>query len=241
MRVSAVILSLRKAPVDADGSAIHFFMFSAMTMLVPGLLIVLPSTQEFGLWLVAENHPIEILTFVVAIWAAVEGVRLVRYLGAKSGFLIRGFLSLFTFLMFFLAMEEISWGQKFLDFPTPEFWKARNAQGELTLHNYDFAGHKYLEIYPFLFGIGGLVGIALRASYLLPWIVCPPVRLWPVFGIVVVHSGIDLYHDFHVVSLAFDALINLLDEAAEMLVACGGLFFLLLNRRSLMKLSGDAR
>lgn len=35
----------------------------------------------------------------------------------------------------FVALEEISWGQRILDLPTPELLAERNLQGELNLHN----------------------------------------------------------------------------------------------------------
>jgi hypothetical protein len=34
-----------------------------------------------------------------------------------------------------LALEETAWGQTLFEFATPEWWHARNRQGELTLHN----------------------------------------------------------------------------------------------------------
>lgn len=37
---------------------------------------------------------------------------------------------------FFIGMEEISWGQHYLGFNTPEWVESRNYQSELTLHNF---------------------------------------------------------------------------------------------------------
>ena len=44
-------------------------------------------------------------------------------------YLILGFLFLFG------AAEEISWGQRIFEWPTPEFLKHNNIQGEITFHN----------------------------------------------------------------------------------------------------------
>ncbi len=41
----------------------------------------------------------------------------------------------FSLLLFLLFAEEISWGQRILDIPTPELIAARNFQQEITLHN----------------------------------------------------------------------------------------------------------
>ncbi|OVE82555.1 hypothetical protein BVY03_00620 [bacterium K02(2017)] len=97
-------------------------------MLVLTALYIFPATYDFCYWLLKENHPVEILTSVVAFWAFIEGVRLIRLLSKKDGVFICGFIMFFTFLMFFLGMEEISWGQKIFDFPTPDFWIDKNLQ-----------------------------------------------------------------------------------------------------------------
>jgi hypothetical protein len=52
-------------------------------------------------------------------------------LGAKRNWVFLGLALLF----FFGAGEEISWGQHYLGFDTPEFWESRNVQRELTVHN----------------------------------------------------------------------------------------------------------
>ena len=41
-------------------------------------------------------------------------------------------------LFFFGFGEEISWGQRIVSWPTPEFMRDLNIQGETTLHNLDF-------------------------------------------------------------------------------------------------------
>ena len=45
---------------------------------------------------------------------------------------------LFGILFIIFAGEEISWGQRILNFTTPEYWSLLNRQGELTLHNLNF-------------------------------------------------------------------------------------------------------
>jgi len=50
----------------------------------------------------------------------------------------RFFLLGWTFFAFFVAAEEISWGQRIFGIETPESIKALNYQGEITLHNMQF-------------------------------------------------------------------------------------------------------
>ncbi len=40
-----------------------------------------------------------------------------------------------AFLFFFGAGEEISWGQHYLKYATPEFWQSHNVQAEFNVHN----------------------------------------------------------------------------------------------------------
>ncbi len=217
--------------------SVHLLLpFGIMFVLV--LLLLVPSTHKFAVWLLGENHPIEMLTSIIAFWATIEGIRLFKLLQKHQPIVVSGFIVLFTFMMFLLAMEEISWGQQLFGFETPEFWRTRNSQQELTLHNYNFVGVDYLVIYLLLFAIGGLIGMTLRIKSTVPWVICPSSNLWPWFLIVLIHSAIDLSHEFYILSPAFDELVNHLDEASEFIVACCGMLYLRLNRHELVLQEG---
>ena len=45
--------------------------------------------------------------------------------------------TILTFLLTFVAIEEISWGQRIFGFENPEFMKAHNVQQEINIHNLD--------------------------------------------------------------------------------------------------------
>jgi tetratricopeptide (TPR) repeat protein len=47
----------------------------------------------------------------------------------------RVFFALLALFCFYVAMEEISWGQRIFGWSSPEFFRARNIQGETNLHN----------------------------------------------------------------------------------------------------------
>jgi hypothetical protein len=202
-----------------------------LIMLLISVLLILPLSNKFAQWLLEENHPVELLTFLISFWAAVLGFRFVKRIKGKDSMVIVVFYLCFSSFMLFLAMEEVSWGQQFFKFDTPEFWKVRNAQGELTFHNYAFAGVNYLELYPLAFGIAGLIGIWVNLTCKIPQIICPPLILWSWFTVIFIHSGIDFSHEFYILNPAFDELINHLDEAAEMLVAISCFLYIWLNER----------
>lgn len=194
-------------------------------------LLLVDTTESVGAWLLEENHPVELASFAAALAASFVSFSLVRRLDITNR-LARAFYAVFGGAMFFLAMEEISWGQQFFGYSTPESWRGRNSQEELTLHNYDFAGVDFLEIYPLTFALGGLIGIALGFKKLIPGEISPPVWMWPWFVVIVGHSGVDLFHEFSVPSTRLDDLVNHLDEAAEMLVALSGLTYVLAKLRT---------
>ena len=203
----------------------------AAIALLAGLLS-LSATSEFAQWLLDENRPVELLTFAFALLAAVKSFKFAQK-QAKKNVPIALFYLLFALLFFFFAMEEIAWGQQFLQFNTPEFWRIRNAQDELTLHNYDHPSVRYLETYPLLAGLIGLIGIWANLTRRLPKRICPPLILGTWFATIALHSGLDLFHEFHIFSPSLDDLINHLDEAAEMLVALSGLLYIHYNSRRL--------
>lgn len=214
----------------------HKWIALAGPLLILGVLAVfllIPVTTKGTQWLLGENHPIELLTFVFALWAAFRSFKLSRREPIKKNRILSAFYLLFALLFFFFAMEEISWGQQFLKFSTPEFWRVRNVQDELTLHNYDFIGKDYLEIYPLIVGLVGLAGIWANWTGKFPKLFCPPLVLFSWFAAIVAHSSIDLFHDFYIFNTVFDDLINYLDEAVEMLVAMSGLLFVYFNARRL--------
>ena len=59
-------------------------------------------------------------------------------------------------LFFFIAMEEISWGQRIFAIPTPEWLLPLNYQRELNLHNIAYFGMS--KIYLFVGGYGVFSG-----------------------------------------------------------------------------------
>jgi hypothetical protein len=219
-------LSAAGSVVERRSNLVPFVVMGGLTA-----MLLVDVTEPVAIWLLEENHPVELASFVAAMAASIVSFGLLRQAHTTTG-LARGFYVLFGGAMFFLAMEEISWGQQFFGFSTPEPWRERNTQAELTLHNYDFVGVGFLEVYPLTFAVGGLVGIALGAANLIPHEIRPPVWIWPWFVVIALHSGLDLFHEFAIPSARLDEVVNHLDEAAEMLVALSALTYVLAKRRT---------
>ena len=61
--------------------------------------------------------------------------------------------------LFFISMEEISWGQRLFNINTPELLKEHNAQKEISIHNLEIFNNKLVIIY-------ALVGLVLSFSWI---------------------------------------------------------------------------
>ena len=194
------------------------------------LLLVLDPTQWIAVRLLGENQLVELLTFATLLAGGILGLSLVwRSRRRIDNNLIVTFYTLFSLGLLFIAMEEISWGQQFFHFATPEWLAGINAQDELTLHNINLFSD-YLEAWPLAFGLGGCLGVGL-GSYSRFRPIAPSLLLLPWFIIIGLHSAIDLYHEFHIFSHHLDQLINHLDELAECMVGVSSLLYIWLNRR----------
>ncbi|NCO04138.1 MAG: hypothetical protein GW903_08110 [Alphaproteobacteria bacterium] len=85
-------------------------------------------------WLVGENGPYEILEAVILLIAL--GITLFTLLKMdKSNKWLMAWIGLAALCCFYVAGEEISWGQHILQWNTPEYCQMLNDQGETNLHN----------------------------------------------------------------------------------------------------------
>lgn len=89
--------------------------------------------------LFAKEGPLELLTFLALTISAALCIAAARCTlrSEKTGVnrAIAGFYALMGIGLFVIGMEEISWGQTYLQWQTPESWAAINSQQETTVHN----------------------------------------------------------------------------------------------------------
>lgn len=199
-----------------------------MLLCLSGLLI--SPWKSFTLWMLKENHPVELLTFLFLFMASLLGILLVktaRHNGEPAWVSI--FLGFITLALFIVAMEEIAWGQWFFGFQTPDILKEVNRQGETTLHNIgDLQGST--EILRVIFGYGGIIGILFtRIQVLRP--VAVPAILASWFVIIAVHASIDLINDYYSLGRGFDWVMMKSSEFLEMIIGLAGLLYIWLHWR----------
>ena len=154
--------------------------------------------------LLSENGPVELCQWaVIFIALCVAALTLIRLNPKRDGWLF-GWVLLAMLGCLYVAGEEVSWGQHFLNWDTPAYWQALNDQQETNLHNTS----SWLDQKPrliLLIGIlaGGIV-FPLLQKYRpgkLPEkfsIIYPPAFLMPVAVLVILPSlldkGVDLFH-----------------------------------------------
>lgn len=118
--------------------ALHRFWWLGLPLAMVALQVVFELAVPLGMkvWMKSETGPYEIgqallmaAGFIVAVrcWIAARSLDLPRYFYAWIAAAIVG--------CFYVSGEEISWGQHFGQWATPDLWMERNDQGETNLHN----------------------------------------------------------------------------------------------------------
>ncbi|WP_411725462.1 hypothetical protein [Methyloglobulus sp.] len=197
------------------------------------LFIELPAISSLTSWLLSENRPVELLTFVSLLAAGLMGCKFAwRARKNESGIHVVGFYALFSAGLLIVAMEEVSWGQWIFGFEPAAAIKAINKQGELNLHNMP-ALHAPFEFLRVAFGLGGLFGVWLSSRPQTRDIGAPAVlSSW--FVLVAILAALDLrnYYVPHSGQLIFDAAEAMV-EVLELLIGLSAFLYMWLNGRRL--------
>lgn len=85
--------------------------------------------------MLTENGPVETLQFLILLAAFYSAIRLLLDLKFKPPIMLSLWALLAALGCFYVGGEEVSWGQHFLNWNTPEYWAAINDQDETNLHN----------------------------------------------------------------------------------------------------------
>lgn len=102
-----------------------------------------------------ENGLHEWLQFAMLIGAFVLALRLFLGMDRGANYWLSAWIAAAALGSFYVAGEEISWGQWIFYWDTPEHWAAMNGQGETNLHN----NSRWLNQIPrYALQIGVLIG-----------------------------------------------------------------------------------
>ncbi|NEM97937.1 hypothetical protein [Pontibacter burrus] len=98
--------------------------------LLVGIVSFFWNPSFFELYIIEDGYIENATALSLLMIAIVCGIGAYQSSGVKRAFLILG-----TIVFIFGCGEEISWGQRILEFSTPEKLHAVNAQGEFNIHN----------------------------------------------------------------------------------------------------------
>jgi hypothetical protein len=220
-----------------------------------GFLLVKVFVNPTYVWLLREDNVLEWSQFIayfisslLAMWIAIEFARV------RKRQLSLSYLVVF-FGLFFIAIEEISWGQRIFGLQASAFFKDNNMQGEINIHNLKWA-QRYLSLYSYIVigAYGGFVWFLLprkmkkKYGATLGWFVAPPslcLYFVPVFALYLVfllnlvanRFGFAVW-DF--LKVGDDTFLTWKDqEAAEFLLALGFLLFIALNAKRVSRMKAN--
>ncbi|MDD3679550.1 MAG: hypothetical protein PHX72_01700, partial [Candidatus Shapirobacteria bacterium] len=125
-------------------------------VLVYFILFKITDTYNYHVF-IAEDGPVEYAQFILFLLAGIFFLASAINLLKKKTFLVGFCYLLFSFAAFFVAIEEISWGQRLLQIDTPEMIAQQNSQNEITIHNLDYFQQRLPQAY-MLIGLWGALG-----------------------------------------------------------------------------------
>ena len=125
-----------------------FLFFLPLVLYLLALFVYLRDNQLFRT-LIQDDHLVEYSQFFLLLLSSITCLFLQKYWWKKEKILAILFF-LLAVACFFVAGEEISWGQRIFNIATPEKLAEKNMQQELTVHN-----------------IGMLFGLVYRAYMLI--------------------------------------------------------------------------
>lgn len=99
------------------------------------LLIEVFLPTDTILYLHKESGPHEILQFLLISASCIIFLRTLLKNSPKLSNWLKAWLMIAIICSFYVASEEISWGQSFFQWSTPEHWQKINNQNETNLHN----------------------------------------------------------------------------------------------------------
>jgi hypothetical protein len=150
-------------PAGEIPAFVKSLVFGVPCLLTVFFMLLKIYSIDFYLAVIREDGPVESLQTVLFLCASVFAcIAAVRF--ARKGRSVHSTLFfLFSFGLFCIAMEEISWGQRFLKFGLPESFKKHNVQGEFTIHNLDTIQYHFLiPMYIVVGFYGSFAWLALR-------------------------------------------------------------------------------
>jgi hypothetical protein len=148
-------------PMAAAGSLLErLALWTVACLTAVGMGLAVHDARLFRRY-TSETGPIENLTVVMLLAAAVVCFRRAWRLRGRRSALFLTATVLLGLLFVAAAGEELSWGQRFLGYKAPEFFRSHNAQRETNLHNMVVKGVK-ISLLIFVLAYCAILPVAYR-------------------------------------------------------------------------------
>lgn len=191
-------------------------------------------TRAAAKWMLAENRPVELLTFLFLMMAAGWALTLSRQaMRNKEQAWVYCFYALLSVCLMMVGMEEISWGQQLFKFDTFGAFTEINRQGEVNLHNIGAlqGNSAYFRI---VFGLGGLLGVWLFCQSIWWSKITPSHILLTWFLVITFFAALGVFKNLSGYTRLYYAFsLRDLSELNEMLIGLSAFLFIWLNMRRL--------
>lgn len=83
----------------------------------------------------SESGPHEFVQFIIILMAFFSSITMLPLVNIKNSPWLSVWIGLAALSCFYVAGEEVSWGQHIMNWSTPDYWNQLNDQGETNLHN----------------------------------------------------------------------------------------------------------
>jgi hypothetical protein len=209
-----------------------------LPIIIAAAVLMTYASRPLYRFVTMEDGPVEWgqFLFYAAACIVAAGIALKRF---KAGHPWQALMFAgFAFANFFIAGEEIAWGQRIFGLQTPDDLKAINAQGEITVHNIGRVQDLFNMVMFLAAGYGVVASFANKqiqmerywdqANYLL----VPPLFLVPTFLVAFAYKFIR-----YTVVRTPGFTVTKYAEVAELCVVFGFFVFTWLNYR---RLASDA-
>ena len=165
-RTSAFLTSLL-SEISPSARRRRSFLLLALAFFLMGCVVVLKlSVQDIYRYkrLLGEGGILEYLQALILFTSAWVSWLIARDLWRRLAMRLHAVIyGIISFIMLFVGLEEIAWGQVLFGWKTPENIAAVNAQNQTTIHNLEFF-QNHLDLNLFLVSVVLLVFVLWRPS-----------------------------------------------------------------------------
>ncbi len=210
---------------------IRIFILLFSVSIIVYFYIIHEKNYSFFVKLSNEDGLVEYLTAIFYLMSSLTAF-LVSFTFLKQTKKIFGILYFLLALgMFFVAGEEISWGQRIFEVSTPEYFSKNNVQNEITLHNLKPISenlHKFYKLIGLYGTLAWLFFIIIKKEnkiinrYFIP--------NWYLIGYFIPVLFFYVYHDNIMPNNNFLNFTSIEQEPAELLLSVGFFLFVLRNK-----------